>query len=913
MTDIRATLRLQFNHQFTLDDALPWLDYFARLGISHLYSSPLLAAQPGSMHGYDAVDPTRISDELGGEAALRRLVAGLRQNGMGLIVDTVANHMRIGDANPWWQDVLEWGLGSPYAHFFDIRWHSDDPLLDQQVLLPCLGEDYIDELRAGNIRLDYQAGNGQDKTGRFLLRYGEQRFPVCPSSYGMILSHSGSAALQALAPRFVELHQHPLARHLAHALCQQLAAQAAEVGTLDSLLAAYRDDWRSLHRLIEQQHYRLANWRVAADDINWRRFFDINELVGLRAERPDVFEASHAYLLRLMDEGLIDGLRIDHLDGLADPRGYCRRLWRATGGAAVYVEKILGPGESLPQGWNVRGTTGYDFMNQVSLLQHDARGEPPLRHLWQEISGRHEGFAAEVRQARERVLNSLFAGDREDLAQQLWRIARFDLASRDIPLGSIRRALYQLLAAFPVYRTYAGARGRSEQDQRFFTQAREQAQQHLEQSDWRTLAWLERVLGGEALRALPPGPLRQLRRLTLERFQQLTPPIAAKALEDTAGYRSAAALGRNDVGFDPGLLGSDVQAFHAACQERLRDFPQAMLATATHDHKRGEDCRARLAVLSERPEWFAERVWDWWKLAAPLRKHLDRGPAPSGGDELMLYQCLLGSWPLELSCEDSEGLRAYHQRVEQWQRKAIREAKLDSDWSAPNQAYEQVCGDFLAGILLEDAGAALRAAIAGAARALMPAGALNGLAQCLLRNTTPGVPDLYQGNEFWDFSLVDPDNRRVPDFATREAALEGAADWHALLQDWRDGRIKQALLAHALGLRKRWPGLFAQGDYLPLEVRGEHATQVAAFARQHAGQHLLVVVPRCASALLGDSPLPHIPAEGWRDTRLHLPSSLAALRWNGLGGPVDPHDGEPRLAQLLRDFPVNLLISGGTR
>ncbi|QRY77865.1 malto-oligosyltrehalose synthase [Pseudomonas sp. PDNC002] len=908
MVDLRATLRLQFHHAFTLDDVLPWLDYFARLGISHLYASPLLAAQPGSLHGYDAVDPTRISDELGGEAALRRLVAGLRQNGMGLIVDTVANHMRIGAANPWWQDVLEWGLDSPYAHFFDIRWQSDDPLLDQQVLLPCLGEDYIDEVTHGRIRLDYDAASG-----RFLLRYGEQRFPLCPSSYGMILCHTDSPALLELAPRFVELHRHPLARHLAQGLCQQVAAQLANDGVRERLLAAYRDDWRSLHRLIEQQSYRLANWRVAADDINWRRFFDINELVGLRAEHPDVFAASHACLLRLMDEGLIDGLRIDHVDGLADPRGYCRRLWRATAGAPVYVEKILAPGERLPADWKVRGTTGYDFMNQVSQLQHDAAGEPQLRHLWREFSGRHEDFAMEVRQARERVLGSLFAGDLEGLSQQLWHIARFDLASRDIPLGSIRRALHQLLAAFPVYRTYAGALERSAQDRHFFSQALEQARHSLEQNDWRTLEWLDRLLGGEPLRAVPPGALRQLRRLALDRFQQLTPPIAAKSLEDTACYRSAMALGRNDVGFDPQTLGGDAHAFHRACQDRQRDFPQALLATATHDHKRGEDNRARLAVISERSEWFAEQVWGWWKLAAPLRRQLPSGPAPSGGDELILYQCLLGSWPLDLSVDDESGLRAFHARLEQWQRKAIREAKLDSDWSAPNEAYEQVCGDFLGAILLEDRGAPLRRAIAEAAQALMPAGALNALAQCVLRNTTPGVPDLYQGCELWDFSLVDPDNRRVPDFAAHEALLDGAPDWPALLRGWRDGRIKQALLAHALGLRKRWPALFAQGDYLPLEVRGEHAARVVAFARAHAGQHLLVVVPRCGAALLGASAVPHIPAEGWRDTRLHLPASLAAIRWSGLAGPVDPHDGEPRLAELLRDTPVNILTSGGER
>ena len=902
MAEIRATLRLQFSSAFTLDDALPWLDYFARLGISHLYASPLLAAQPGSSHGYDTVDPTRISAELGGEPALRRLVAGLRRNDMGLLVDTVANHMRIGAANPWWQDVLEWGLASPYAHFFDIRWHSDDPLLDLRVLLPCLAEDYAQALNAGRLGLDFDPASG-----RFLLRYAGQVFPVCPASYGMILSHSQIPALCELAPRFVELRGHPQARHLAHGLCLQLAALLSGPAR-ESLLDLYHADWHALHRLLEQQHYRLANWRVADDEINWRRFFDINELVGLRVERPEVFQATHAYLLKLMKDGLIDGLRIDHVDGLADPRGYCRRLWRASNGAPLYVEKILGPGETLPADWRVAGSTGYDFMNQVSLLQHDVRGEPALRNLWEEVSDRRGTFADEVRRARERVLGTSFAGDFDSLARLLWRVARQDLASRDIPLGSIRRALYRLLVAFPVYRSYAGALGRSAQDQAFMAQALVDAQRHLAPTDLGTLHWLDTVLGGERLCTIPPGPLRRLREQALARFQQLTPPIAAKSLEDTACYRSVVALGRNDVGFDPGRLGCDVQAFHHDCQERLWHFPQSLLATATHDHKRGEDCRARLAVLSERADWFASQVWQWWTLAAPMRRALPHGAAPSGGDELFLYQCLLGSWPLDLSLDDSDGLQAFYRRLEQWQRKAIREAKLESHWSAPADAYETACSEFLAGILLDPAGRPLRESIARAAAQLMPAGAVNGLAQCVLRNTVPGVPDLYQGCEFWDFSLVDPDNRRLPDFAAREAALSGQPDWPALLNAWRDGRIKQALLAHTLGLRRQWPDLFIHGDYLPLTVRGEQAGQVAAFLRSLSGVYLLVVVPHCCAGLLGESSRPLVPPEAWGDTRLSLPPTLGAVCWRGLTRDHIPRNAELHLAELLGELPVNLLM-----
>ncbi|MBH3435274.1 malto-oligosyltrehalose synthase [Pseudomonas citronellolis] len=907
MNAIRATLRLQFNRDFTLDDALPWLDYFAELGISHLYASPLLTAQPGSGHGYDVVDPTRINPELGGEAALRRLVGGLRLRGMGLIVDSVANHMRIGQANPWWQDVLKWGLASPYAHFFDIHWRSDDPLLDRQVLLPCLGGDYLDELQAGRIRLGFA-----EHAGCFQLHYGEHCFPVCPASYGMILVHAEQGPLYELAPRFAELRGHPQARVLATALCRRLAALLGDAALRERLLGFYRvtegQDWRPLHRLLEHQHYRLANWRVAADDINWRRFFDINELVGLRVELPDVFGACHAYLLQLMREGLVDGLRIDHVDGLADPRGYCRRLRRAfcDGAAPLYVEKILAPGEHLPADWQADGTSGYDFMNQVSLLQHDPRGEIPLRALWEQASGRRQGFDEERLAAREWVLRGAFAGDLEGMAQQLWQLARTDLASRDLPLGSIRRALFQLLRAFPVYRSYAGACGRSAQDRRYFEQARALAAERLDEHDRRTLAWLDRGRGGEPLRAVPPGPLRQKRRQVLARFQQLTPPIAAKALEDTACYRHAAALGRNDVGFDPQRLAAPPADFHAACQARLAQFPRALLATATHDHKRGEDCRARLAALSERAPWFAEQVAQWRPLAAPLR-HPETPHAPSGGDELILYQCLLASWPHDLAEDDAEGLRAYHARIAQWQLKALREAKLETDWSAPVQAYESACADFLDALLLQPAGQALRQAIAAAARALMPAGALNGLAQCLLRCTTPGVPDLYQGCEFWDFSLVDPDNRRTPDYARRQAALQAQPDWPQLLQHWRDGRIKQALLRQALQLRRRWPQLFSQGSYQPLELHGEHADCLFGFLRSQAGRHLLVLVPRLCAGLLEDRP--QVPPERWGDTRMRLPAELAGRQWQGLAaGHRDDH-GELAVAEVLGELPVNLLIS----
>lgn len=508
MIEPRATLRLQFHAGFTLDDALPWLDYFADLGISHLYASPLFRARPGSSHGYDVVDPTRINPELGGEPALLRLIQGLRQRGMGLLMDIVPNHMGIGGgANPWWQDVLEWGRESPYANFFDIQWESHDAALRGQVLLPFLRSDYGEVLAAGEIGLSLDR-----EAGRLLASHGEQRFPLWPGSYPELLEDSGEPRLSALAGGFRECRQdrealREMQRQLAAALAES-APRAALQRTLGELQERHEEARQRLHRLLEAQHYRLASWRTAADDINWRRFFDISELVGLRVERGEVFEAVHGKVFQLLEDGLLDGLRIDHVDGLADPRGYCRRLRRRSerirahrGGAPMllYVEKILGGEERLPEDWLCDGTTGYDFMNQVSLLQHDPRGERPLRELWQRVSGRPEAFLDEVYQARQLVLAGSLAGDLENLAQGLLRVARADLASRDLTLGGIRRALFQLLARFPVYRTYAGACGRSVQDREVFRYAAEAAREDLDEADRAVLDHLERWLGGQQI------------------------------------------------------------------------------------------------------------------------------------------------------------------------------------------------------------------------------------------------------------------------------------------------------------------------------------------------------------------------------------------------------------------------------
>lgn len=916
---LRATLRLQFHKDFTLDQAVPLVPYFASLGISHVYASPLLAARAGSMHGYDVVDPTQVNPELGGEPALRRLVAALREQNMGLILDIVSNHMAVGGSdNPWWLDLLEWGRLSPHGEFFDIQWHSPDPLMEGQLLLPFLGSDYGVALQEGTLPLRFDP-----QRGSFHVEHYDHHFPICPNSYGELL-RSDDEPLKFLADRFSALSYQTDAHSLAVPLKEELRELARDPAIrqrIEQNLQGYDsqtpEGFERLHLLLERQSYRLASWRTAGDDINWRRFFDVNELGGLRVERPAVFEATHAKIFELVAEGLIDGLRIDHIDGLADPRGYCRKLRRRVDSLSperhlpIYVEKILGEGEALHRDWSVDGTTGYEFMNQLSLLQHDPEGAQPLGELWSKYSERPADFRQEAQLARQQILNGSLAGDFESVAQALLQVARDDLMTRDLTLGAIRRALQELIVHFPVYRTYISPLGRSDEDDVFFKQALAGARQTLGEADWPVLDCLAGWLGGKQWRERPIGRSRKILKHACVRFQQLTSPAAAKAVEDTAFYRSAVLLSRNDVGFSTEQFSAPVADFHQACLQRFEAFPDNLLATATHDHKRGEDTRARLAILSERSAWYAEQVPLWQTLARPLR---DDEQMPSAGDELILYQAILGSWPLDLRSDDQAGLEDYAKRLWQWQQKALREAKLQSSWSAPNDAYERAVQVFIERLLLSAEGELLRSALAKAAQALAAPGALNSLAQTLLRMTVPGVPDLYQGNDYWDFSLVDPDNRRPVDYHSRQQAMAQPRELTELLAAWRDGRIKQTLIRRTLNLRAEHAQLFARGNYQPLEVVGSQAHRVLAFMREHAGNRAVVIVPiRCAE-LLKNSAQPLVDALQWGDTRVKLPFEASAENLKGLfpGATVTNHK-ELNISTALGEFPVNLFIQFSTQ
>ena len=921
----RATVRLQLHSGFTFDHARARLDDFVALGISHLYTSPITTAQPGSLHGYDVVDPTRVNPELGGEAALGQLVDALHTRNMGLIVDIVPNHMSVGGAhNAWWLDVLESGPDSAYANVFDIDWQPANPALRNKVLAPFLGETYADALAAGHLRLAFDIA-----TARLAIAYHDHRFPIALADYATVLriDNAGPAA-DAVAERFAQLGavrslrtRRDQAEQARDAL-RNLAATESGAAQITGALRTLNAQPERLDALMQRQHWRLARWYTANDEINWRRFFDITSLAGLRVERTEVFEATHALLFRLYRQGWIDGVRIDHVDGLAEPALYCRQLRRRllvehagrpasrrVGRPWMIVEKILGSDEPMRTDWGIDGTSGYDFMNQVGALLPDAQGEAALTQGWLEWIGAPASearFSATALPAWRQILHEHFAADLDTAITALHTLAQQQRVSYDITWHAIRRALAEVVVHFPVYRTYANAHGRDAQDAAIMRAAMAGAATRLRHVDQAALQWLDTWMG-----ANPTGHDR-LHQLALRRCQQLTSPVAAKAVEDTACYRYGRLLSRNEVGADPGEFAISTAAFHHAMQARSHTWPHAMLTTATHDHKRGEDVRARLAVLSERPAQWLAAVHQWRTRHAAWVHHLPSGPAPSPAAQWMLYQTLVGMCPADLDWHDAGAMHALAERAAQWQEKAQREAKLRTDWFAPDTAYEAISRDFVFTLLTGDAAADFLPSLAVLVRELAPAAAINGLTQTVLRATLPGVPDLYQGTDFWDTSLVDPDNRRPVDYAMRHRTLRalcahGDDTLAPLLTHWADGRIKQAVLARALGVRALLPEVFESGSYQPLTITGSAAAHVLAFARQHAEQTVVVIVPLHVTPLLGRSSTPAFPPGAWRDTTVCLPSALSHVTLHSAFDRQTLHAPRLALGQVLAHLPVALL------
>jgi (1->4)-alpha-D-glucan 1-alpha-D-glucosylmutase len=978
----RATMRMQFHKDFTFADAGKLVPYLVGMGISHLYASPILKARPGSTHGYDCVDASLVNPELGGEDALRSLADTLHAAGLGLVVDIVPNHMGIGPDNAWWQDVLTWGPNSRYAHYFDIDWQSSDPSLRGKLLVPFLGNGYGETLASGDLVLAFDAHHGA-----FEMRYFTNRFPIAIHDYATILEAARHPALHDLSKLFDEaasttdlprndarereaiLARRDAALVAARRRFAEVLGDEGVTASIERALATFDphdgEGRARLHALLEAQSYRLASWRAAADEINYRRFFEVTELAGVRVEREDVFEAMHATLFRLYREGIIDAMRVDHVDGLADPRGYCRQLRRRLEALQpqrppsrwtrpwIVVEKILAPDEDLREDWRVDGTSGYDFMDEVGALLHAEAGAEPLASFWARATSRPADFRTEALAARRQILAENLPAEFHAASRALHRVARSDIDTRDIPLIAIQRAFTELLVQIDVYRTYVDARGRDDDDTTVLIRALRAAHETVRPSDRPVLAWLDHWLGGDATAdVLPEAPSRRARSERLRaitRFQQLTPPLAAKSVEDTAFYRYGRLISRNEVGSDPARFALSIAAFHAKCERRAKNFPHALLATATHDHKRGADTRARLAVLSEMPQRWIGLLERWMVLNTPVGSRAaiaaevvadvraetapmtppaalaaiahavaEDASVPLPEDQLMLIQTLIGAWPLELAGdvdfadeESKTSLADFVERVAAWQVKALRETKRPSDWSMPNERYEATCRAYLDRIMDATTSPFLREAATFVAQNA-PAAALNGLVQAVLHCTVPGIPDLYQGTEFWDFSLVDPDNRRPVDFDAREAALsrlEESNDQADLAASWRDGRIKQAFIARLLAVRNAAPNLFALGSYHPLVVEGEQAAHVLAFLRRNGAQRMVVVVPVHASVLLDAADRPSIDASRWGDTEVLLPPGTASNAWFDVATGARRKSSSRRLkvSELLSDLPVAVL------
>jgi (1->4)-alpha-D-glucan 1-alpha-D-glucosylmutase len=937
MSTPNATYRLQFNRDFTFAQADALVDYLADLGISHVYASPFLKARPGSTHGYDIIDHNKLNPEIGERDDLVRLSDRLKQRGMGLVLDFVPNHMGVGPDNAWWVDVLEWGRLSPYAEFFDIDWRSPRPDLTGKVLLPVLGDQYGIILAKGEIRLGFEPD-----TGRFGARYYDHRFPISPLCYAEVLREApaqpGAAGgeLRRLADSFARLDRPRTPQHKqsVHAEGEQLKAALAALASrepavrasLEQTAASWNgepgadESWSRLHALLEAQAYRVAYWRVAADEINYRRFFNINDLAGIRIELPELFERAHRLVLTLIAEGRLDGLRIDHIDGLFDPAGYCERLQREAADAAgqpagsfyILVEKILASYEAM-RNWPVAGSTGYDFIREAGGLFVDPHGERLLLRAYRRFTGRNDSFEAVLYAGKRRVTDVNLASEANVLAHEFHDLSRAHWRSCDFTLNGMRAALDEVVAAFPIYRTYVSDAGTDDEDRRYIDWAVKQAKKRWPGADTSIFDFIQGVLTLDLARdgsGYDRGAVLEL----AMKFQQVTGPVMAKGAEDTAFYRYVPLLALNEVGGDPRRFGASPAAFHRLMETRAKRWPAGMLASSTHDTKRGEDARARLALLSEMPREWGKRVSLWARLNRLRRGEVDGAPAPDRNDEYFFYQTVVGAWPLDLKPDDVAGLIAFCERVHATMTKAVREAKEQSSWSNPNAEYEAMLGRFVAGALdgsrpnpfLQD----MHAFVESLARP----GAVNSLAQTLIKLAAPGVPDTYQGGELWDFSMVDPDNRRPVDWDARRHLLdelrhrfgEAPADRQALAElaaHWRDGREKLFLTWRALALRRERPALFTGGSYVPLQTAGRHADRLVAFARVANGQAAVAVAPRLVAPLLRDGG----PID-WADTTVAVPTDRAwrdVLAQRDLG----TRDAPVAAAELLADFPVALLSS----
>lgn len=912
----RATYRLQFHKDFTFDDAAKIVPYLADLGISHVYASPLQTACPGSTHGYDIVDHAAINPELGGEEGFRRFSDELKKHGLKLILDIVPNHMGVGgQANDWWLSVLEWGRFSPHAEAFDIDWER--PGANGKVIVPFLGSRYGEALEKGELQLKFDSSKGS-----FSVWHWEHRFPICPLTYPLILDRALAslndraeiAALKTLTKQFRFLDRGSgsniipasgrLKKDLAAAYAQTDIKKAVD-SAMDAIngMNGVPESFNDLHRLLETQAYRLSYWRVASSDINYRRFFDINNLAGMHVEIPGVFDNTHELILRLVKEDRIHGLRIDHIDGLADPEGYTRMLQEKVGpGFYVVVEKILEPEEEL-RPWPVAGTTGYDALNLIDGVLLDGSTGDAMERIYRDVAHIEGTYAELLKHAKLQITQANFASELEVLVSDIKSIANTSRLTRDYTALALRQALVEIIAAFPVYRTYLGNDEPSRKDEDLLEVTIRMAKQDSALSDQSAHDFIASALLGKLDTATFEDSARFRRR-----FQQLTGPVMAKSLEDTLFYRYGRLIALNEVGGDPGHFGVSLEGFHQANIMRAKNWPHAMIATTTHDTKRGEDARARLLALSERPEEWKSAVNQWRNLISPHLFSINGQPCPDANDQIILLQALLGAWPLELlEKDDAKQTALFRERMEGYAIKAIREAKRHTSWLAPREDYENAMLALLNAVLNPRNGILER--YRSLAQRLSTLGMLNGLARTVLKMTLPGVPDIYQGTEFWDFSLVDPDNRRRVDYKARAQAIGIETSSASLLTHWQNGQVKQHIIARLLQDCAQIPKLYSEGDYQPLEIQGNMSDHLLAYVRQHGSEIVAVIVPRLWAALVTGTK-PNLNPKVWGDTKVLLPHG----RWvNVITGIALDATEETSLADILAEFPFVVLRASRSR
>jgi (1->4)-alpha-D-glucan 1-alpha-D-glucosylmutase len=891
----QATYRVQLHAHFTFSDLEGLVPYLHELGISDCYCSPILFSTPGSTHGYDVSDYRKLDPELGGEPAFERLSRALGEVGMGVLLDFVPNHMGIsGPFNPWWEDVLESGQNSPYARFFDVHWNSHLPHATQRILVPILEDHYGSVLEQGKLKIQYASGG-------LRVAYGDVHFPLSPPSYAKILSRL--AADPACPAEFkerlgmlienlrslrriqdsnnatpAETYATRLAtvkKELAALLDRETRLRALLEANLEVLngTAGEPQSFNALDELLDEQHYRLARWKAGAHETNYRRFFAVDTLIGLRMENPEVFHESHLLLGLLLREKRVRGLRIDHVDGLWDPLQYLQRLQTlaqpaesAPGPKPLYVlvEKILALDETLPASWPVHGTTGYEFMTQLGQVLTDPSAEGEITDIYRVFTGENRSFEDIVYQNKRLVLEELFANAVNNLASSLHSQIFGDRRWRDLTLHELTVVIREIMASLSIYRTYRRlGEPVTPQDQQAIERAYEIALAKNPRIDPQPFAFVRDVITGAY-----PGPYsdEQYRaRLAnwVLNFQQYTGAVMAKAVEDTSFYVYNRFIALNEVGGDPACFGTSIDRFHAHNQKRALQSPHTLLSTSTHDTKLSEDVRARLHALSEIPHEWQTWIHEWQALNRRHKTVIDGVPCPEPNEEYRLYQILLGAWPIDDALPNDtfrERIRAYH-------RKAINEAKVHTTWLNPNDRWLEAGDRFIDALLDSSPSNAFLRSFRPKAARIAHLGMVNSVAQLALKICSPGVPDIYQGNESWDFSLVDPDNRRPVNFAALRELLQSVKNRSPgdLLQNWRDGAVKLWVTQKLLCFRREHAALFAQGDYRLVPTHGRFAENIIAFARTHENEQLLVVVPRL-SAKLGSPPLGHV----WDDTGLRL-------------------------------------------